>query len=225
MGKTSDGHPYLVHDSERLIVAGDSNDRGQWSVPISYFLASSSIHSPENSVVTLMGNHDERIARWANSGFKNGSHGFALTYSQLNDPRFEYQAELLAETVPEYPYWYISKRFIAVHAYWRSPHPTLNEAMRGPTISETVMEGGVTVTYHDRKPWWYTTDRSGDKPIVFGHYHAAMDMLFPEKGLWCVDNHDVGVFTYALDDGEEVKVNVWDDFSDNPLVQGFNNYL
>lgn len=209
---SEEGHPYLHHENERLIVAGDSNDRGKWSVPISYLMASSFKYSPEKSVIPTMGNHCQRFIKWARNKeyYDIDSTGWAVTLNQLRNPFYSTHARLLEEVVPFYPYWYVSKSFIAVHAYWKSPLPTEELAMRGP--------------YEDRRrvAWWNLESRTGQKPVIFGHYHAQMNILFPEKNIYCIDNHDVGVFTYALsEDDRTVQIREWEHAEENPLLDDF----
>lgn len=192
---TRKGEPVLHHDEEMLIVAGDSNDRGDWSVPFSYLVASSWVNAQDLglsfSVQPLMGNHDIRIKRWAKKGYSN-SQGFQLTLQQLCDPKYKMQSNLLAEAVPEYPYWYEEQDFVVAHAYWREPFPTEEEAIYGPTIKGTGTSPGMDF----RIRWWHRESR--EKPLIFGHYHAQMDIVFPERNLYCVDNHDAGVFSYVV---------------------------
>lgn len=214
-------HPVLHHPEETLIVAGDSNDRGSWSVPFSYLIASSWVHAEAldlaPSVIPLMGNHDLKISRWADTGYGENSspNGFGVTYEQLMNPQYAEQAKVLKNAVPLYPYWYVGKSFIAVHAYWESPAPNFKEAIYGINDGSRDENGFI-----NRYPWWEEVGVQ-DKAIIFGHYHAKNDMLFPEKNIYCIDNHDAGVFTYALIEDGKVEIREHSRQDINPLLRSF----
>lgn len=218
-------HPVLTHDNEMLIVAGDSNDRGPWSVPISYLMASSWVHAEAlerpYSVLPLLGNHDLRIRKWAQGEKTNNKYGFGHTRNQLESGRYKHAAKVLAEAVPKYPLWYIGDNFIAVHAYWQDPMPNEQLALYGPT--EKSDDPNLSEGLKIRIPWWETADF--DKAIVFGHYHARMDMIYPEKNLYCIDNHDIGVFSYVVAQDSHVSFNIWKDDTHNLLMEEFKKLI
>lgn len=168
---SSRGWEDMYHPDETLIVMGDSVDRGEDSLKTIATL----VQSP--SVVHLMGNHDIKIIR--------GRPGYPTGEQMEADPK---TAAMVRNAVMDFPYTFVGKGFVAAHAY---PFGSQQEAIYGLTEPSDNEYGRI------RLPWWeeYTL-----RPYAtfFGHYHAEMDMMWPEKRLYCLDNHDAGVFTYAV---------------------------
>lgn len=166
----------LEHPNETLIVMGDSSDRGEGSLFLHQTFSQSS------SVVHLMGNHDYNIIRWHEGASKH----FHPTREQLESNTLA--AKQVVDAVMEYPYRFIGKGFVAAHAY---PFGNDREAIYGLTEKQV------------RIPWWEDYSLQ-PHATFFGHYHAEGDMMWPEKRLYCLDNLDVGLFTYAVvKDGKE----------------------
>lgn len=173
----SRGWEGLYHPDETLIVMGDSSDRGDYSLYLHW------LFSMSDSVIHLMGNHDYKIVRW-NYGYKGE---FSPTKEQL-EGRPEI-AKHVVNAVLDYPYRFVGPGFIAAHAY---PFATTEEGfIYGPN------DRGVRI------PWWEEYEKQ-DYATFFGHYHATGDMMWPEKRLYCLDNLDADLFTYAIiEDGQE----------------------
>lgn len=192
----SDGHCYLHHESESLIFCGDNNDRGEWSLPVTY-IALSSMVTPSllrentSSVTTLMGNHDIKLFKYFTKGYRNPRFGFDITMAQLEDENSETEASFIQKHIEKVPYWFVGRKFLAVHAYWSNPVPNKEQAIYG--ITEPKVKGG---GLPKRIKWW-ELDQTPDKWIFFGHYHMLGEGLSLREGFTCLDNHDGGVHIVA----------------------------
>lgn len=186
MEKDYDGHPVLVSDDEILLLLGDNNDRGAYTGRWTYLAMNS---HRNQTIVSLMGNHDYRFWKHYIKGYDRPNEGFGKTMEYLHE--FPAKAEIIRDTALSLPYWFVGKTFVAAHAYWNAPYPNDKEAMYGPT------ENNRADGYAFRIPWWLDPPLVG-KPIFFGHYHMRGEGLHLGKHIYCLDNHDAGYHSVAI---------------------------
>lgn len=197
----TDGHPYLWHPTQTLIFVGDAVDRGEWSVPLAYVLLSSHVHSSDapggQRVVYLRGNHEQKLIHYLTGRNASLRHGFDVTKAQIHDPGFAREVSFLRQHLPEIPFRFVGRSFIAVHAEWTDPFPDEQLSVYGSRSSRTVTikdEVGREAQVPGRNLWWKEFSKRDDgRVVIFGHYHMKnLECTSPDEGLICLDHweHD-----------------------------------
>lgn len=188
----------LTHPHDTLVIVGDAIDRGRSSVDAALLLYGSHAGALElgrvPSVITLLGNHDERLRQRFLLGRRLSAEDFRAT-----EAAFRARPDALSRVlrwIDTLPLTYHTRTWRAAHAQF-SPDP--HRCLYGP-VDRGVTEDG----FPRRIPWWLDAP---EKLTFFGHYHRRGDWLDPARGSVCLDNWTAGLMTIAIvteDGGVEV---------------------
>lgn len=192
------GTAILTHPRDTLLVLGDVIDGGPSSVEAALLLYGSYAGALEvgrvPSVITLLGNHDDRLRQRFLHGRRVSAADFRAT-----EAAFRARPDALARVlrwVDVLPLTYQARTWRAAHATFS---PERNRCLYGP------VERGLDAEGRPRRiPWWRDPP---PKLTFFGHYHRRGDWLDPARGSVCLDNWSGGLMTLASV-GEEGDVEI-----------------
>jgi hypothetical protein len=184
-----DGTRLLTHPHETLVTLGDAIDRGPSSVDAALLLYGSYAGALERgripSVITLLGNHDERLRARFLHGRRISAEDFRAT-----EAAFRARPDALRQVlrwIDMLPLTYHTRTWRAVHAEF-SADP--RRCLYGSVDRSRTDDG-----FPHRIPWWQTPP---EKLTFFGHYHRRSDWLDPTRGSVCLDNWAAGEMTIAI---------------------------
>jgi len=167
LGYESNGFLFNPPEGRLLVLVGDLVDRGDYSIKTYNF-----IREMVNSgrAIMCLGNHDEKLMRWAKGNKVKLLHGLDKTVESLIETKIP--NEEIVDFFSNIPYYLFLDDLIVVHASWedwlisydRFEKKCKNLCLHGP--SNGFLENGLV----NRVDWALNrklTDRS--YPVVCGH--------------------------------------------------------
>jgi hypothetical protein len=161
---------YIPPKDRILVSVGDIVDRGRFSAVV-YSLINNMIEA--NYMLSVRGNHDDKLMRWAKGNNVIQNHGLDKTI--LDFQRLGIGKESIFKFIKSFPY-YLSldnNRLIVVHAAWKKSLEDRDPFHRrcktwclyGPTTGKTLSNG-----LPDRIDWVLNREFNSSSPvIVYGH--------------------------------------------------------
>lgn len=152
---------------EILIFAGDLFDRGPNSPRVYYLIKFLREHLGKNRVITVRGNHDDKLRRYLKGNKVKITGGLEKTLDQFD---FKNNPDLVAEVhhfLNKMPYFYEDKNLIVVHAAY-SQSSILRNRERISLVGIVDNKVKDAQGFPLRKLTWIE-DYEGKKPIFFGH--------------------------------------------------------
>ena len=179
------------NEDETLVSLGDMVDYGD--VPNIHLFAEQ-MHNP--FVISLMGNHDEKLLRYVTTGNATLRNGFQETLDLIKSGSDATKKHRIFPRLENFlttrPYFIREKHFIGVHAYPSQKDSRL--CIYGKVINTPNNEDSPP----QRVPWWETEENKWGLPVFYGHYHAKLDQFDYEKKFFCLDNWDAGKMSVAI---------------------------
>jgi protein phosphatase len=203
-GCKEDGDIFAPPENKQIIFTGDIIDKGPENKKC-FYLVKEMVE--KNYAILVMGNHDDKLMRWAKGNNVKINHGLEMTAPQFE----EKEKGTIFNFLKDQPKYYYDGSLVVAHAYWddfilniKKERDIKGHCFYGPTTGRR-LENGLP----ERIDWPSRRKVNKKSPIIcYGHYpYKDVRVINQTYGLdtGCVFGNKLSALIYPEMDVIDVK--------------------